>query len=123
MTNLEIGLVGFAVLFFLLAIRMPVGTAMLIVGTAGIWIIHPRGGEAAIATLGVARNAAVPLSRHARNWIYRGGWHAGNINSTLCRLCHICDPDRGEYWTAFYRRYYTGDYAFWPLHSRYLVMG
>ena len=52
MTNLEIGLVGFAVLFFLLAIRMPVGTAMLIVGTSGIWIIHPRGGDAAIATLG-----------------------------------------------------------------------
>ena len=52
MSNLEIGILGFFVLFLLLAIRMPVGTAMLAVGVPGIWIIHPRGDDAAIATLG-----------------------------------------------------------------------
>ena len=52
MSNLEIGILGFLALFLLLAIRMPVGTAMLAVGVPGIWIIHPRGGDAAIATLG-----------------------------------------------------------------------
>lgn len=52
MGDLEIGILGFLVLFVLLAIRMPVGTAMLVVGITGIWIIHPRGDEAAIATLG-----------------------------------------------------------------------
>jgi len=52
MDDLEIGILGFLVLFVLLAIRMPVGTAMLVVGVGGIWIIHPRGEAAAIATLG-----------------------------------------------------------------------
>ena len=52
MSSLEIGILGFFVLFLLLAIRMPVGTAMLAVGVPGIWIIHPRGDDAAIATLG-----------------------------------------------------------------------
>ena len=52
MGHLEIGLIGFAALFLLLAIRMPVGTAMLVVGVVGIWVIHPRGDEASIATLG-----------------------------------------------------------------------
>lgn len=52
MGNLEIGILGFLALFVLLAIRMPVGTAMLVVGVGGIWIIHPRGEAAAIATLG-----------------------------------------------------------------------
>ena len=52
MSHLEIGLIGFAALFVLLAIRMPVGTAMLVVGVVGIWVIHPRGDEASIATLG-----------------------------------------------------------------------
>jgi tripartite ATP-independent transporter DctM subunit len=52
MNDLEIGIAGFVILFLLLGIRMPVGTAMLIVGTVGIWIIHPRGETAAIATLG-----------------------------------------------------------------------
>ena len=52
MSDLEIGIAGFVILFLLLGIRMPVGTAMLIVGTVGIWIIHPRGETAAIATLG-----------------------------------------------------------------------
>lgn len=52
MSDLEIGVLGFLVLFVLLAIRMPVGTAMLVVGVGGIWIIHPRGEDAVIATLG-----------------------------------------------------------------------
>jgi len=43
MGDIEIGLVGFAVLAVLLIIRMPVGTAMLLVGTGGLYIISPRG--------------------------------------------------------------------------------
>ena len=41
MTGLEIGIAGFAALFALLVIRVPVGTAMLVVGAAGIWAIRP----------------------------------------------------------------------------------
>jgi tripartite ATP-independent transporter DctM subunit len=52
MSDLEIGLAGFLILFLLLAIRMPVGTAMMAVGVVGIWIIHPRGESVALATLG-----------------------------------------------------------------------
>ncbi|MEO1225064.1 MAG: TRAP transporter large permease [Pseudomonadota bacterium] len=43
MGNIEIGLIGFAVLAVLLLIRMPVGTAMLLVGTGGLYVISPRG--------------------------------------------------------------------------------
>ena len=52
MTDFQIGLAGFGILFLLLAMRMPVGTAMLAVGAGGIWILHPRGDIAALATLG-----------------------------------------------------------------------
>ncbi len=41
MTNLEIGLAGFAILFPMLAMRVPVGAAMLIVGAVGIYLIRP----------------------------------------------------------------------------------
>ena len=41
MTGFEIGLVGFASLFALLLVRVPVGTAMLVVGAAGIYAIRP----------------------------------------------------------------------------------
>jgi len=41
MTGLEIGLLGFAVMFVLLALKVPVGTAMLAVGAAGIFLIRP----------------------------------------------------------------------------------
>lgn len=41
MTGFEIGILGFAVLLGLLALRMPVGTAMLIVGIGGIMMIRP----------------------------------------------------------------------------------
>ena len=41
MTGLETGLLGFGALFVLLAIRVPVGTAMLTVGAAGIYLIRP----------------------------------------------------------------------------------
>ncbi len=52
MDNLDIGILGFVVLLVLLAIRMPVGTAMLIVGTVGFGLIHPRGFKVALANLG-----------------------------------------------------------------------
>lgn len=41
MTGFEIGLLGFAVMFVLLALKVPVGTAMLAVGAAGIFMIRP----------------------------------------------------------------------------------
>ena len=44
-----IALLGFLSLFILLAIRMPVGIALMLVGTAGIWFIRER---AAIPKLG-----------------------------------------------------------------------
>ena len=44
-----IALLGFFSLFILLAIRMPVGIALMLVGTAGIWFIRER---AAIPKLG-----------------------------------------------------------------------
>ena len=43
MSDLEIGIIGFVVLMILLARRMPVGTAMLVVGFVGIYTINPRG--------------------------------------------------------------------------------
>ena len=42
MDGATLALVGFAVLFVLLFIRMPVGIAMMLVGTAGIWLIRPQ---------------------------------------------------------------------------------
>ena len=52
MDSLDIGILGFVVLLILLAIRMPVGTAMLIVGTVGFGLVHPRGFPIAITNLG-----------------------------------------------------------------------
>ncbi|MEO1248933.1 MAG: TRAP transporter large permease [Pseudomonadota bacterium] len=52
MDNLDIGIIGFLALLVLLAIRMPVGTAMLIVGTVGYSFVHPRGLPVAISNLG-----------------------------------------------------------------------
>ncbi len=49
MSNIEIGLLGLAVLMVLLALRMPVATSMMLVGFVGHWIIRPRG---AIPSLG-----------------------------------------------------------------------
>ncbi|HIF11108.1 MAG TPA: TRAP transporter large permease subunit, partial [Sneathiellales bacterium] len=49
MSDIEIGIIGFAVLFLLLAIRTPVATAMMIVGFFGILVLNPRG---ALPTLG-----------------------------------------------------------------------
>jgi tripartite ATP-independent transporter DctM subunit len=42
MDGTTIALVGFAALFVLLIIRMPVGVAMMLVGTAGIYMIRPQ---------------------------------------------------------------------------------
>jgi len=50
--SLDIGILGFVALLVLLVIRMPVGTAMLIVGTVGFAIIHPRGFPVAVTNLG-----------------------------------------------------------------------
>ena len=43
MSNMAIGVGGFALLFMLLAIRMSVGPAMMLVGTLGTYLINPRG--------------------------------------------------------------------------------
>ncbi|MCZ6763593.1 MAG: TRAP transporter large permease subunit, partial [Alphaproteobacteria bacterium] len=50
MANIEIGLVGLAVLLVMLALRMPVGLSMMIVGFVGHWILRPGG---AVPSLGV----------------------------------------------------------------------
>jgi tripartite ATP-independent transporter DctM subunit len=49
MGGTEIALLGFVILFVLLFIRMPVGLAMMLVGTAGIYLIRP---QAALPALG-----------------------------------------------------------------------
>ena len=43
MSNIEIGLMGLGALFVLLAMRMPVGLAMMTVGFAGHYALNPRG--------------------------------------------------------------------------------
>ena len=50
MSDSTIGLVGIAALFVLLAIRMPVGIVMMLIGAIGVWAIN--GSQAALATLG-----------------------------------------------------------------------
>ncbi|MBT6093464.1 MAG: TRAP transporter large permease [Rhodospirillaceae bacterium] len=49
MSDMAIGLGGFALLFVLLGMRMSVGPAMMFVGALGIYLINPRG---AMPTLG-----------------------------------------------------------------------
>ncbi|WP_417259057.1 TRAP transporter large permease [Celeribacter sp.] len=50
-SDIMIGAIGFVVLLVLLAIRVPVGTAMLAVGAGGIYVLHPRGEIAVFSTL------------------------------------------------------------------------
>ena len=50
MSESTIGLIGIAALFILLAIRMPVGIVMMLIGGVGVWAIN--GHKAALATLG-----------------------------------------------------------------------
>ncbi|QKV19010.1 TRAP transporter large permease [Oricola thermophila] len=50
-SDIMIGFLGFVLLLVLLAIRVPVGTAMLAVGAGGIWLLHPRGDVAVFSTL------------------------------------------------------------------------
>lgn len=50
MSDSTIGLIGIASLFILLAIRMPVGIVMMLIGGIGVWAIN--GSQAALATLG-----------------------------------------------------------------------
>ena len=49
MSDIEIGLLGFGALALLLAMRMPVATAMMTVGFVGIYAINPRGALATLA--------------------------------------------------------------------------
>lgn len=58
-----VGLVGFLALFVLLFIRMPVGTAMLLVGSVGIYAIRPQASLAVIAgeIFGEATNYALTI--------------------------------------------------------------
>jgi len=49
--DIAIGVSGFILLLVLMAIRVPVGTAMLAVGAGGIWLLHPRGEIAVFSTL------------------------------------------------------------------------
>jgi len=42
MDGTTIALIGFAALFLMLFVRMPVGVAMMLVGTWGIWMIRPQ---------------------------------------------------------------------------------
>ena len=44
------GLIGITALLILLAIRMPVGIAIMLIGGVGVWAIN--GHKAALATLG-----------------------------------------------------------------------
>ena len=49
MSNIEIGLIGLAVLLVLLALRMPVATSMLLVGFVGHFALSPRGAIPSLA--------------------------------------------------------------------------
>ena len=43
MSDIDIGVIGFVVLFVLLALRMPVATAMMLVGFVGHLVLNERG--------------------------------------------------------------------------------
>ena len=49
MSDIEIGIIGFLVLFVLLALRMPVATAMMIVGFVGHLVLNQRGALPSLA--------------------------------------------------------------------------
>ncbi|MFQ5972006.1 MAG: TRAP transporter large permease [Alphaproteobacteria bacterium] len=49
MSDIEIGIIGFIALFVLLAIRMPVATAMMIVGFVGHLVLNQRGALPSLA--------------------------------------------------------------------------
>ncbi len=51
MSNIDIGLIGLAVLLLMLAIRMPVGLSMMIVGFAGHWFLNLRGALPSLGTV------------------------------------------------------------------------
>lgn len=50
MSNIEVGLIGLVVLLVLLALRMPVATAMMLVGFVGHWTLSPRGALPSLAS-------------------------------------------------------------------------
>jgi C4-dicarboxylate transporter DctM subunit len=57
MSPINIGLIGFSVLFFLLALGLPVGAGMAIVGFTGLWYF--LGGAQAIAKVGITAFSTV----------------------------------------------------------------
>lgn len=63
MTGTALALAGFAVLFVLLFIRVPVGLAMMAVGAGGIWMIRPPAAMPVIATeiFGEAANYSLTI--------------------------------------------------------------
>lgn len=104
MSPIDIGLIGLAALFLLLAARMPVGMVMLVVGAAGIWVL--QGPNAAIATLRsqpfvVASNAefvVIPLfvlmgnlatvsgmsqDLYRAAYVWFGHWRGGLASATI----------------------------------------
>ncbi len=50
MTPTAVGIIGIGALFVLLALRIPVGIVMMVIGAVGIWVLN--GWQAAMATLG-----------------------------------------------------------------------
>lgn len=63
MSGTILALLGFASLFVLLFIRMPVGTSMLLVGAGGIWMIRPQASLPVMATeiFGEASNYSLTI--------------------------------------------------------------
>ncbi|MEM5581938.1 TRAP transporter large permease [Roseibium sp. AS2] len=62
MTGTTLALAGFALLFILLFIRMPVGTSMMLVGAAGIWMIRPQASLPVMATEIFGEASSYPLT-------------------------------------------------------------
>ncbi|NRB05851.1 MAG: TRAP transporter large permease subunit, partial [Rhodobacteraceae bacterium] len=63
MTGTALALAGFASLFVLLFVRVPVGVAMMAVGAGGIWMIRPPAAMPVVATeiFGEAANYSLTI--------------------------------------------------------------
>ena len=62
MSETQIGFAGLAVLFVLLAMRIPVAFAMFAVGFAGIWLLN-----------GLSAATSLLASKRSR-WLHRRSW-------------------------------------------------
>lgn len=62
MDGTTLAIVGFLILFVLLFIRMPVGLAMMLVGTVGIWFIRERAAMPKLAGEIFAEASNFPLT-------------------------------------------------------------